>query len=275
MLCVQKNQRAALLQFLPQQQQAEVRGAGGPGSTGFLAFPSEPVCSVEDADWSTSLRKRLLCKRPECNQQALTTASTTCKLTTAAGVVCGLPLDEQGYHSCTCQAGGGVVRRHGHTCRAVGSLITRWAAAPPLYEQRVPSWDRLSRSRQPGADAVERAVLDLEYQADDGRLWLDVSIRHSAAGSTTEVAAAARRDGEAARRGEREKHTRYPGDRLVPFVVESGGRLGGEARQWLRTHVAQLPADTQQQELARAYKAVSCAVQGQLARQLRKAAGLH
>ena len=122
---------------------------------------------------------------------------------------------------------------------------------------------------------MERAILDVEYSEDDGRVWLDISVRHSAAGNNSELSTAARRDGEAARRGEREKHTRYPGDRLVPFVVECGGRLGGEARQWLRDQVRQLPEDTQSKELARAYKVVSCAVQGQIARQLRKAAGLH
>jgi hypothetical protein len=275
MLSVQKNKRAALLRSLPQQQQAEVRGAGGPGSTGFLSFPSEPACSVEDTDWATALRKRLHCKRAECTQGELTTASATCQLKSATGVVCGLPLDDQGYHSCTCQAGGGVVRRHGRICKGVGSLVARWTSVRPLYEQRVPAWDRPSRSRLPNRDPVERAILDLEYQADDGRIWLDISARHPAAGSTSELATAARRDGEAARRGEREKHTRYPGDRLVPFVLECGGRLGGEARQWLRCHVAQLPEDTQQQELTRAHKVVSCALQGQVARQLRKAAGLH
>ena len=167
-----------------------------------------------------------------------------------------------------------MVRRHGRTCRAVGSLVARWTSAQPLFEQRVSAWDRLSRTRA-DRDPTERAVLDLEYQAEDGRLWLDISVRHPAAGNTSEVATAARRDGEAARRGEREKHTRYPGDRLVPFVLECGGRLGGEARQWLRSHVVALPEDTQQQELARAYKVVSCALQGQVARQLRRAAGLH
>ena len=81
-------------------------------------------------------------------------------------------------------------------------------------------------------------------------------------------------NGEAARRGEREKHARYPGSRLVPFVVETGGRLGGEARLWLRNQVRQLPEDQQTSELARAYRLVSCAVQGQIARQLRRSAGL-
>ncbi|CAK0858653.1 unnamed protein product, partial [Prorocentrum cordatum] len=35
-----------------------------------------------------------------------------------------------------------------------------------------------------------------------------------------EVRVAARRDGEASRRGERDKHARYPGERLTPFVFE-------------------------------------------------------
>ncbi len=60
----------------------------------------------------------------------------------------------------------------------------------------------------------------------------------------------------------------------MPFVVESGGRFEWEAWMWLRSQVKQLPEDTQPAELARAYKVVSCAIQGQLARQLRKAGGL-
>ena len=85
---------------------------------------------------------------------------------------------------------------------------------------------------------------------------------------------AARRDGEASRRAERAKHARYPGPRLTPFAVETPGRLGAEARQWLLTQVRALPQDQQMKELTRAYKVVSCAVQGETAQQLRRAAGL-
>ena len=99
-------------------------------------------------------------------------------------------------------------------------------------------------------------------------------MRDSAAGNNSEVTRAARRDGEAARRGERCKHQRYPGDRLAAFVVESAGRVGGEARQWLLRHTNELPADRRTAEQTRAYKVVSCAVQAQVAKQLRKAAGL-
>ena len=140
-------------------------------------------------------------------------------------------------------------------------------------EQRVPSWDR-----QPEADsqveAVERAVLDIEYQDADGRRWLDISVRHPAAGNGDEVRLAARRDGEASRRGERDKHRRYPGERLTPFVIEVGGRLGAEARTWLGSQLRDLPEDSQHRERLRAYKLISCTLQTQVARQLRAAAGL-
>ena len=121
---------------------------------------------------------------------------------------------------------------------------------------------------------MERAILDVEYSDADGRMWMDITIRHPAAGNGCQLRAAARKDGEACRRGEREKHARYPGGRLIPFALETGGRVGGEARQWLRTQVRDLPEDIQGFELARAYRVVSCGLQGQVARQLRKAAGL-
>ena len=138
----------------------------------------------------------------------------------------------------------------------------------------MPAWDRPSRSQRPGRDPIERAILDIEYSEPDGRQWLDITIRHAAAGCAAVVRAAARKDGEAARRGEREKHSRYPGERLVPFSIECGGRLGGEARSWLRAQTRSLPDDLQLPELLRAYGLICRAVQGQIARQLRKAAGL-
>jgi len=169
-----------------------------------------------------------------------------------------------------------VVRRHGRLEDAVAGLIRRWLHHEPLLERRVPTWDR-QRPRRPadpqGADLLERAILDIEYHEGAGRHWVDVSVRHPTAEQV--VSRAARRPGEAARVAEREKHARYPGDRLTPFVVESPGRLGGEARQWLLRQVkGQCTDDRLGAEVVRAYKVVSCVVQTQLALQRRKAAGL-
>lgn len=161
------------------------------------------------------------------------------------------------------------MRRHARLGRVLGSFLTRWRHEVPLYEQRVPTWDRLSDQ-----GVLERAILDVQYQDDDGTRWVDGSIRHPAAGTVAHVRLAARRDGEASRRGERDKHTRYPGDRLVPFVLETGGRVGAEGRHWLHSLTRQLPKDQQTTELTRAYKAVSCALHSEVARQLRSSAGL-
>ena len=98
-----------------------------------------------------------------------------------------------------------------------------------------------------------------------------MSVRHPSGGSPAENNQAARRDGEASRRGERDKHARYPGDALTAFVVEACGRLGAEARQWLRRLAQGLPEDTRTAELTRAYKVISCAVQTEHAEQLRRA----
>jgi len=173
-----------------------------------------------------------------------------------------------------CQSGGGVMKRHARLEQAVGGLIRRWTSQDPLFEQRVPSWDR-TRRRASGEEFIERAILDVEYNdIDDSRRWIDVSVRLAAPGNAGEVDAAARRAGEAARKGERDKHVRYHGEQLTAFVVECGGRLGGEARQWLRRHVDDLPRDMQTTESVRAYKVISCAVQSRIARQLRVASGL-
>ena len=182
-------------------------------------------------------------------------------------------MDAHGFHALTEQRGGNVLARHERLNRAVGGLLLRWRAVAPLYNQRVPHWDR--PSRRPGHQGtIEHAELDLEYADEDGRRWIDVTVRHPAAGDAAAVRSAARRDGEAGRKAERAKHDRYPGDRLTAFVVETPGRIGAEARSWLLAQARSLPEDEQARKLTCAYKIVSCAVQSQCAMQLRKAAGM-
>ena len=271
---VHKRTHAAAKQRMHHCSQAALLSAGGPGAGAYLRYPTELACTLEDPHWQTATRSRVQLPRPECAADELARAATTCQNLAAGGAPCQAPLDAAGYHATICQPGGGVVKRHGGVARAAGSLAGRWSHSTPLYEQRVPTWDRARRPR-PGQDAVlERAILDVEYDDTDGRRWLDVTVRHPAAGDEPAVRAAARRPGEAARRAERAKHARYPGERLTAFAVETGGRLGGEARAWLLSHVRELPEDAQPAELARAYQVLSCALQRQLAQQLRRAAGL-
>ena len=272
---VQRKTLAAELQSLHSlKAKASFVSAGGPGAGGFLQYPDDECCTMEDVSWSTAVRQRLAMPRAECAQRELPAASATCTNRTITGVICGKPLDDEGYEATVCQSGGGVLRRHSGLAGSIGGIIHRWTKQKVQTEQRVLAWDRMKRNAA-GEPVLERAILDIEYSdTDNCRRWIDVSVRTAMAGSMAELGVAARKPGEAARRGEREKHARYPGTQLTAFVVETGGRLGGEARQWLQRHVEQLPEDLRTSELNRAYKAISCAVQSQLARQLRAAAGL-
>lgn len=188
--------------------------------------------------------------------------------------MCGIALDQKGFHAATDQTGGGLLTRHTRLAKSVGGLISRWLDVKPRFEQRVPAWDRPSTRVGGAAIGIEQAVLDLEFVGPSGRTYIDVTVRHPAAGGAAAVRAAARKDGEATSRAERQKNERYPGPLLTPFVVETPGRLGAEARLWLLKHVRELPVEQQAKELTRAYQVVSCAVQGTVASQLRKAAGL-
>ena len=47
--------------------------------------------------------------------------------------------------------------------------------------------------------------------------------------------AAAVKDGEAAKRGEQDKHRRYPGPFLTPVVLETFGRPGEAAMHWVKS----------------------------------------
>ena len=269
---VQKRKQKALLRSLPEHQAADLRGAGGPGAAGFLEYPSEPVCSIEDTLWSVALRQRVGTTRAEASTSELGNALQTCCCKAREGQPCNEQLDVHGFHAMTEQRGGGVMSRHNRLKRAIGGLIKRWCHQEPRYEQRVPAWDRQSRSN--GSSSTEHAILDIEYSDEHGTRWIDVTVRHPAAGGQPALRNAATRDGEASRRGEREKHTRYPGNNLIPFVVETPGRIGAEGRFWLLAQVRCLPDDMQSKELDRAYRVISCAIQSEVSKQLRRAAGL-
>ena len=107
-----------------------------------------------------------------------------------------------------------------------------------------------------------------------GRQLIDVTVRQGAAGNAAARLEASKKDGVPSRRAEREKHARYPTNELVAFAVEGCGRLGGEARAWLKAGAYSQLGDVQVSELTRAHRIISAAVQGETARALRAASGL-
>ena len=161
------------------------------------------------------------------------------------------------------------MRKHGTLEKGVAGLARRWYGVEPATEQRVPELDRILPDGR-----VLTAVLDVVVPLLSGRQLIDVTVAQGAAGTAADRLAASRRDGVPSRRAEAKKHERYPCRELVAFAVEGCGRLGGEARAWLRMGAAGQPPDTLVAELTRGQRIVSAAVQGETARALRSAAGL-
>jgi len=178
-------------------------------------------------------------------------------------------LDANGKHSADCLPGGGVLKRHIELEKAVAGLARRWHGVEPKLEQHITELD------QQNADGTSRrAVLDVVVPFIAGRQLIDVTVRQGDAESRAAVRAAAAKDGLPSPKAEQEKHARYPAPGLVAFAVEGCGRLGGEARSWLRIGASTQPADMQVKELTRARRVISAVVQGQTARALRASAGL-
>ena len=81
------------------------------------------------------------------------------------------------------------------------------------------------------------------------------------------MAACARRDGHASRRAAIAKRTRYPTPDLVPFALETAGRIGNDARALLVRM-----AEAAEEQIQYLYRAVSNVLQDGVARQLEKIA---
>ena len=183
-----------------------------------------------------------------------------CSNTTATGRVCGRPLDALGKHQDCCAPGGGLMVRHDNVVRCIASLAARTVDPRPRIEQII-----LELAR-PVAGQVEAARLDVVVHDGAARSLVDAVIVSPLAGDDALRRACARRDGHAARRAECTKRARYPALDLVPFALETGGRLGHAARVFL-LRLAEA-ADDPAHERIYMYRAVSSILQDGVARQL-------
>ena len=133
--------------------------------------------------------------------------------------------------------GGLVIRRH-HSLRDVLAWIGKAAGYVSTTEVYEPAWTRAWRNGR-GEVELEQARLDNRFGGPpaDPLVYGDVVVAHPE--GSAYLHAAADRDGAAASGAADGKHRRYPawalpGGRLVPFAVETFGRWGLEALEWLR-----------------------------------------
>ena len=107
---------------------------------------------------------------------------------------------------------------------------------------------------------MERARLDIAFQGRAGTVYVDIAVTEATTASAQALSQRARVDGAAAAHEEQEKHWRYPGPDLIPFVLEAGGRLGESAESFLRS-VAPKDLEDRAAEIAAAKQALSCLLQ--------------
>ena len=98
------------------------------------------------------------------------------------------------------------------------------------------------------------------------RSVVDVVIVSPYAGDSGYRGACARRDGHASRRAAITKRARYPTQDLDPFALETGGRMGNDARAFLSCLAD--AADDRTGELQYLQRAISSVLQGGVAMML-------
>jgi hypothetical protein len=119
------------------------------------------------------------------------------------------------------------------------------------------------------AGQVGQARMDLVLHDGSQRMLVDVTVVNAYAGDAAFRAACARRDGHAARRASIAKRAKYDAEDLVPFALETGGRLGVDARALLKRLASH--AENPLLEMQYAYRAISVILQDGVARQLQQA----
>ena len=215
-----KARREALLQELPEEDRARLRSCGGPGAAAWLqTLPTAPELCLPDQHFRLACRMRL--------GQEQYPAGKTCQRRTRGGARCGAPVDPTGEHAHLCDKGRRRQARHDGQRRTTARILRRHRIGVE-EEIRVPEWDR---TRADGTTQCARLDLRVEGGPGGPVRFADNRVTHPLARS--HVREAARADGAAARRGERDKHYRY-GRGVVALLTETYGRLGPEALHWWR-----------------------------------------
>ena len=102
--------------------------------------------------------------------------------------------------------------------------------------------------------------MDIIFQHGGLSWWVDLAIRSAVSSNARTCAARAQADGVAARDEEGQKRKRYHG-RAYPFVVESLGRPGQQAKAFIRRFALEC-ADDYSTSVAEAWCSLSCVLQG-------------
>ena len=251
-----EKQHADLLTALDAPERARLHSCAGPLAAAWQwASPGNLGEKLEDEEYCTTARALL--------GQPVAPAAATCqnraRTGPTAGQPCGEPLCAHANHAHKCPRGGGLKVRSEDVESVLESIHVergytvdrqvhvpqwnrwRWRCRP--CDRKGTTWDH------PGAPCahcnaaveveLEEAILDLDVRcARIPRTLIDVTVRYSVPGGERQLADAARGPGAVNHTAELDKRLRYADGRtpwqVVPFAVETCGRLGPAALKHLR-----------------------------------------
>ena len=186
--------------------------------------PSSEAHEAEDRCFRVSVARRSMLPHPAATNAA--DVVQFCLNKSAAGVICNKPVDPQQHHCYGCRYGGGVDRRHAAVGRCLADVIQSHRGAKVFIEQEVPALTRVVNGQ------TEHARMDLVFNLDGSVTYLDVSIVAPSSCNPSLVSAAGTKPELMAKRAEKNKFDRNSHINLVPFILETTGRPGPQARKF-------------------------------------------
>ena len=237
---------------------AFLRTASGQSSGAFLEVPRDDKWVMTYSRFSIATLRCLGVAYPAL--EVIPDCAPTSSNKTAAGRTCGAACDPHGMHLECCAPGGGLMMRHDNVVRCVAQLAARNLDPRPKLEQIIPELAQRVHGQ------VGESRLDVVIFDGTSRSLVDVVVVSPYVQDQSYRRACARRDGHASRRAAIAKRVRYPCADLVPFALETGGRLGADARGLL-SRMADASDDPffERQYL---FRAISSVLQDGVARQL-------
>ena len=206
---------------LGRENAAAMLSAGGPGTgTTWSLLAATPFDMLPNAHWILATMDRLALPWDP--------GTASCQLAVAAtGVQCGAALRTSRWHAHVCGEGAAKFRPHRHMAGALGRLVrdTRGFCDMEVY---IPELHQRASAKNAERLAIMDAVISWPGAWD--RTLVDVSTRSAHAARYRDTH---NTPGVAAAQGEREKFDRY-GDKVVPLVLESLGRMGSTSRLGLQ-----------------------------------------
>ena len=190
-----------------------------------LMLPSSEAYEAEDRCFRVSVARRLMLPHPAAANPA--DVAQFCPNKSAAGVTCNKPLDPKQHHCYGYRCGGGVDRRHAAVGRCLADVIQSRSGVKVFIEQEVPALTRVVNGQ------TEHARMDLVFNLNGSVTCTDVSIVALFSCNPSLVSTASTKPGLKAKRAEKNKFDRYPHINLVPFILETTGRLGPHARKFI------------------------------------------